>query len=52
MLEGSLNEGKCGVGSNVLLTEEQVKWWVKVELAEEDATVEIGAVGWGLELIE
>ena len=51
-LEGCPNEGKRGVGSDVLPTEERVKWQAKVELAEEDATIETGAVGWGLELIE
>jgi hypothetical protein len=51
-LEGSPNEEKRGVGSDVLPTEEQVKRRAKVELAEEDAAVEMGAVGRGLELIE
>jgi hypothetical protein len=51
-LEGSPNEEKRGVGSDVLPTEEQAKRRAKVELAEEDAAVETGAVGRGLELIE
>ena len=42
-LEGSPNEGKRGVGSNVLPTEERAKRRAKVELAEEDATVETGS---------
>ena len=52
MLEGCPNKGKHGVGSDVLPTEERAKQRAKVELAEEDATIETGAVGRGLELIE